>query len=379
MKTLNLMRSAVACAALLGASAAADAALLGVSPAEPTLDFPASGIINYVASTGIVTISGVPATLFQTDPFILGSVLGTGVDDERLFTVQFKVDTAGNLVPGGIAGADLVVKGSVDTDFDSIPNYEGVLLEAEVIGFGFENGTAGLSDFFDLRLNAVGGALAPLYAGRDLAISVTSEPSTEYPNAFNGAFLADFVGQAKGVLGSIAPLVAESCKLQLEAFCSVDGGPFKQKCRIKATRSWHHWDWDDRVQHGRTYKRYTYGSHGDPTPSWANRFPGTNVTFKYILTNIGTTPVSAITVDDSFSSAVPGVPASLTAGQSSTMTRVENLRDTIENTVAASGSYGTAFCGATDTVIVKEKLRERRRHDYDDFKDKGDKDNDNYR
>lgn len=371
------IRTALFGAVLATASGVSSAALAGLTPAEPTVDFGANGIINYVAATGMVTVSGVPATLFQTDPFILGSILGAGEDDEALISIQFRVNASGALVPGGVAGSDLIVKGSVDTNFDSVPDYTGTLLEAEVTQFGFENNIdASAIDLFDLRLNAVGGALAPLYAGRDLAITITSEPSTEFLNPFNGAFTGDFVGPAKGVVGAIAPLVADSCSIKVSAQCSVDGGPFKDKCRIKATRSWLHWDWEDRNHHGTAHKRYTYGAHGDATPSWSNKFPGTSVTFRYVLKNRGTTNVSGITVDDSFDSAVPGVPATLAASASATMTRIITLREPIENTVVATGSFGSAHCGSSDTVVIRDKLRERRRHDYDDYKDKGDKDND---
>lgn len=377
MVTSSRMRTALLAAVLATASGASSAALVGVTPAEPVIDFGAGGIIDYVATTGLVTVSGVPATLFQTDPLIVGPILGTGDEDEALLSVQFKVDASGALVPGGVAGADLVIKGSVDTNFDSVPDYTGTLLEAEVIQFGHQDNVDGSGiDQFDLRLNAVGGALATLYAGRDLAVTITSEPSTEYATPFAGSFTSDFTGPAKGVVGATAPLVAESCKIKVQAQCSVEGGPFKDKCRIKQTRSWHHWDFQGRTHRGVAHRRYAYGAHGDPTPSWSSRYPGTDVTFRYVLRNKGATAVSGITVDDSFDSAVPGVPATLAPGASATMTRVVTLREALENTVVATASAGTASCGAVDTVVIRDKLRERRRHDYDDYKDKGTGDND---
>lgn len=371
---MRIRKSLTALAVAIGLACGtipAQATLIGLTPSEPALEFGASGIVSYDAATGIVTISGVPATLFRNDPFLFGEVVGTGPDDEKLITIRFRVDAAGNLV-SGVDGPDLVVTGAIDVDFDGVADYEGVLLEAEVLQFGFENGAAG-DDFFDLRLGSVGGALAPLYVGGDLALRVVSEASTEYPNPFGGSFAANFVGLAKGAIGATEPLQVASCKIDVEAYCSVDGGHNKSACRIQATKSPHHWAYEDRSCHrgNVSYRRHTYGMHNLPMPGWASSYRSTEVKFTYVIKNTGDTPITDLLVDDSFDAPVSGVPASLAPGQSVAITRRERLRETMSNIVLVTAHYQSATCGDTDTVVIKDKLRERRRHDDDRFKDKG--------
>jgi hypothetical protein len=357
----------------LFASASSQAALLGLLPTEPTIDFGGAGMISHDVATGLVTISGIPATLFQTEPFIYGEILGTGVDDEKLITIQFHVDTAGNFV-SGVAGADLIVKGSVDTNFDGIADYDGILLEAEVTQFGFENGLAGGSDNFDLRLDSVTGVLAPLYSSSNLALNVTSETSTEFLTPFAGNFTGNFLGQAKGLLGAITALTPASCQIDVGATCSVGGAAGESKCRIKVSKSAKHWEHVEHEHNGHTFKRSEYGMHGNAVPVWVNRYPTTNVTFDYLITNKGTTPISNLLVTDSFDTPMAGIPAILAAGQSVTLTRTEQLNEAIDNTVTVMGEYQTAMCADTDVVVIKDKLREHRPHDEDNFKDKGKRD-----
>ncbi len=111
--------------------------------------------------------------------------------------------------------------------------------------------------------------------------------------------------------------------------------------------------------------------HGHQVPSWASRYPTTNVTFSYVVTNTGTTPVSNMLVTDSFETGVTGVPALLEPGASVTFTRVEKLSEGIDNTVTVMGEYQSAVCADSDVVVIKDKLRERREHDEDRYKDKG--------
>ena len=370
MNLRKLLRACCLTAGVFLGAATAHAGLIGLTAAEPTVDFFASGVVSYDADTGLVTISGTPATLFRSDPFLFGPVLGTGPDDERLITVQFRVDTSGSLV-SGVDGPDLIIKGSIDVDFDGVADYDGVLLEAEVTQFGFENGASGGDDVFDLRLHNISGALAPLYAGDDLAMRIVSAVTAEYPNPFNGSFTADFIGQAQGIVGAVDPVVVAACKLDVEAYCSVGGDPRSSKCRIKKTKAPHHWDWEDRFVHGVShYRRYTYGMHGLPVPAWAHHHSSTNVKFIYVIKNIGNTPVSNLAIDDSFDTPVTGLPVSLAPGDTVTLTRTERLREPIEDTVIASGEYLSARCGDTDTVVIREKLRDRRRHDDDHYREK---------
>jgi hypothetical protein len=355
-----------------GGATLTHAELLNLTPSDPVIEYGGAGIISYVAATGLVTISGIPALLSQADPFIYGDILGTGADDERLITVQFHVDAAGNVL-SGIDGPDLVVKGSVDIDFDGVPDYDGVLLEAEVSQFGFADGPAGGNDSFDVRLTAVGGLLAPLYGANDLALAVESEVSSEFPEPFAGSFAADFVGQAKGRVGSTAPLppAQVACAIDVNATCSVEGGPDKSKCRIKVSKSPKHWEHVDYEYHGRVCRKSKYGMHGHTVPSWANRYPTTDVTFSYVVTNTGTTPISDLLVTDSFDTPLSGVPATLAPGQSVILSRTEQLSEGIDDTVTVMGQYQTAVCTDNDVVVIKQKLRERQRHDDDRYRDKG--------
>jgi uncharacterized repeat protein (TIGR01451 family) len=363
---------------MLALSQPSEAALLGLTPAEPTIDFGASGVIDYNATTGVVTVSAIPSTLLRSDPFLFGTILGASGDDEALVTIQFKVSNTGQLI-SGVDGADLIVKGSVDIDFDGTADYDGILLQAEITQFGFENGAAG-DDFFDLRLVNVAGLLSGYVGGQDAAVRVVSESSTEFPTPFNGSFAVDFEGTAKGVVGTATPAVTPSCSLKVETACSTGGSAYRSKCRIKVTKSHKHWEFVDRHDcKGNLYRKAKYGSHGDSVPSWSNRYPGTNVTFRYVLTNTGTTPVSNIIVDDAFDTPVAGVPAVLNPGQSVTLSRTEALHEKLDNVVLVNGLYQTAQCSATDTVVIKDMLRDRRRHDFDDFRDKGRGDNSNWR
>jgi hypothetical protein len=372
------LSAAIAVASIALIPIPSHAALLGLTLGEPTVDFGGAGIIAYDAVTGVVTISGTPATVFQSDPFILGEVLGTGADDEKLVTIKFQVDANGAFV-SGVDGPDLVVTGSVDTDFDTVPNYDGILLQGEVTQFGFLNGVSGANDNFDVRVQfdpTAPGALAPLYAGKDLGLIVTSETSAEFPTPFSGSFATSFTAQAKGVMGSVdvlppPPPPTGACKIDVEAYCSVDGAPFKNKCRIKVTKSPKHWEHEDFDFDGHTSRHSTYGMHGNPVPTWASRYQSTPITFKYVVTNTGTTPIANLLVKDSFDTPIGSVPTGLAVGQSVTLMRTENLHDGIDVSVKVFGTNSPNRCGDKDVVVVKDKLRERREHDDDNFRDKG--------
>jgi hypothetical protein len=387
---MNIVRRITAAAAVglsLGAlfsAPNAQAALIGLTAGEPTIDFGASGIVKYVASTGLVTISGTPSVLFQSNPFIFGQILGATSDNERLITITFKVDSNGNYIAGnGTTDPDLQVKGAVDVNGDGVVDFDGILLTANVTQFGFQLGTAGNASTFDIRLTSVGGLLKPtLYPNTDLAIAVFSEQSTEFPNPFAGSFTANFTGQAKGTLGTTTAL-PHLCKIEADAYCSVNGSPTATKCRIPQTRSEKHWDWEDRsasgASNGKPYTRYSYGMHGDPVPSWTTRQPATPVTFSYVITNTGSTPITNLAVDDSFDTPPTGVPTTLAAGASVTVTRTEQLREGLEDVIMATGTYSTDRCADRSTVTIKDKLRARRRHDYDDYNDKGEGESGQYK
>ncbi len=356
-------------AAGVAAAQFSHAALLGLSINEPTIDVAAGAVVTYNATTGIVTISGTPQQLSRTDPFLFAEVIGTAADDERLFTIQFKVNSAGQFV-GGVDGPDLIVKGGVDVDFDGTVDFDGVLLEAEVTSFGFENGAPGANDRFDVRLNAVGGLLASYYSGRDLAVVIDSEPSEDYPTPFGGSFAGAWVGAAKPLLGAVDLPVVAACGVDIESYCSVNGSPNKSVCRIAVTKSPKHWEHVNHYCRGNMFRVYKYGMHGDAVPSWASRYPATNVKFTYVVKNTGTTPISNLQVIDSFDIGVTGVPSTLAPGQTITLMRTEALRDGMMNATLVTGESGTAMCMDKDSVAIKDKVRNRRAHDNDRYKDK---------
>jgi hypothetical protein len=366
---------ATAAAASLAGTTLAHAALLGLPVNDPTIDVAAGGVVTYNATSGLVTISGTPQVFQQLNPFLFGEFVGTGPDDERLFTIQFRVDGTGQFV-AGVDGPDLIVKGALDVDFDGIVDYSGVLLEAEVTAFGFLNGAAGVADRFDLRLNAVGGVLAGLFAGKDLSVVLDSEPSDDYPSPFNGNFGAGFIGPAKVLLGTVDAPVVAACKVDIESFCSVGGSANKSVCRINITKSPKHWEHVTHYHRGLMFRVYKYGMHGDPVPAWASRYPATDVKFSYVVKNTGTTPISNLQVIDSFDIGIPGVPTSLAPGQTVTLTRTEALRDGMVNSTLVTGESGTAICSDKDSVAIKDKVRSKRAHDNDKYKEK---DNDNDR
>lgn len=380
MKTPNTFHILCLTAGMACASSASQANLLDLSPLEPTISFSGSGMIEYNASTGMVTLSGDPATLISSEPFLFGEILGTGTEDIKDISINFQVDANGAVIPGDMNSPDLVIVGSVDIDFDGIADYTGTLLTAEISQFGFLNGDASGDDSFDFRLNNIGGELAYLYSGLDLAISVTSEVSAEYSNAFAGSFNADWQGQAKGLIGAVAaaniPPVTGGCKIKLASKCSVKGAPFQDKCRIKVTRSPKHWERCEYTHNGKTFYKSKYGMHGDPVPRWAANYSSTDVTFKYIVSNTGENPISDIAIEDSFDTPVTNYPTSLAVGTSFTVTRTIALSEGIENDVNVLGSFGSDTCSADDVVTVKYKLRERRKFDDDDYKDKGRRDHD---
>ncbi len=349
------------------------AVLLGLTPELPTIQFGGSGMIDYDAATGLVTISGAPSSVFSVTPLITGDILGTGPNDVKDISIAFNVNSNGAVVPNDANVPDMVITGSLDTDGDGTTDVSGTLLTAEVTQFGFINNKVGSNDEFDLRLHVTGGELASLYTGSDLAVVVLSENSSEYATPFNGSFAANWTGQTKGSIGSASPVSGgnESCKVKVEAKCSVNGGPFEDKCRIKVSRSPKHWERGEYAHEGHSFFKSKYGMHGYPVPNWAANYPTTNVTFKYTVKNKGNAPVNDILIEDSFDTSVTGYPSSLAAGTSFSITRSIALSEGLENDVTVLGVYNGETCAASDVVTIKDKLRDRQKYDDDDFRDKG--------
>jgi hypothetical protein len=178
----------------------AQATLIGLSPFLPTIDFSGSGNISYQANSGVVSINANPSTLFSSNPFIVSEIQNTLDNTPRALSIQFQVDNFGNLIQNNTLTPSLTLIGSVDLDGDNIADHSGILLTANATQFGFLDNPEG-DDKFDLSLNAIGGSLAYLYAGQNLASLVISEASHAYTNSFNGSFNADWQAQATGIIG----------------------------------------------------------------------------------------------------------------------------------------------------------------------------------
>jgi len=350
----------------------AQANLLGLTTDVPNINFGATGVIDYDATTGTVTVSAEPSKLYSLFPPIDAGIMGTSIDDIKDISITFQVDSNGNVLPNDTQTPDLVVRGAIDFNNDGTKDVDGILLQAEVSQFGFENGASGGSDKFDIRLNQISGDLAYLYDGQDLAITIDSAANTEYPIPFDGSFSSNWKNQASGQISSTSPtpVSAGGCHLKLVAKCSIDGGPYKDKCRIKVTRSSNHWESHEYNYNGQTFQMSKYGTHGYDVPAWASNYPTTTVTFKYDVTNDGDNPISNVQIEDSFDTAISGYPTTLAVGSSLSVTHTVELSESIENDVTALGSYGSEMCAATDIVVVRDKLREHTKHDDDDFKNK---------
>lgn len=213
MKPKQRLRTLCLTACLSIAPNLAHATLIGLSPNLPTIDFSGSGTIDYNASSGILTITGQPSTLFSIDPFISSKILDADENTVRSLSISFHVDSNGNLIPDNTNQPDLIIIGAVDTNFDNITDYSGTLLTAKVMQFGYQNGTSGGDDTFDLKLGAIDGVLAYLYGGQSLASLVISEVSSAYNTPFNNSFNHNWQGQAKGVIGYIISASAVSVPL----------------------------------------------------------------------------------------------------------------------------------------------------------------------
>jgi len=374
MKLQHLIPALCMAASITLTPTVSQATLLELTTEQPTITFTAVGMIDYNAATSTVLISSSPSSIFSINHLINANITGTNIDDTKDITITFQADTNGTVIPNDINVPDLVVNGSIDTDGDGIADLSGVLLTAEVSQFGFSDGGTGGNDLFDLRLNNISGLLAYMYTGSDLAVDIQSENTAEYTTPFAGSFNANWTGQAKGSINSTTPASSgenDSCNLKLASKCSVNGGPFKDKCRIKVTRSVNHWEQHDISYNAHAFQMSKYGMHEYTVPTWAANYPTTEVTFKYTVTNIGSTPVANILIEDSFDTAVTGYPTSLAVDDSFSTTRLVDLSESIENNVIVLGSNNSEICVANDVIVIKDKLRDRKKHDDDDFKDKG--------
>ncbi|MBL8759624.1 MAG: hypothetical protein JNK35_14485, partial [Phycisphaerae bacterium] len=192
----------------------------------PVIAYDSSGILNYDHATGALDVSATVTGLrFAANqlPRQIQSVHGD-------FQIHARVGNAGNLLGGVNAGDtaflpslpqgsppspfalptshDLIIRAAYDQDGNgSITGAEltpVVLLTGEIYAFGWQD-TGGVTDLYDFRFVVTGGALAPLFANRDIGITMQSEASN-----FVGLFDRNITGQAKGNVGPIAQPQAAS-------------------------------------------------------------------------------------------------------------------------------------------------------------------------
>lgn len=205
-------------AAAVGTSIAGGA-LLGVLPGFPLLTYNSNGVVDYKAGGRMFTLTASPIAIRLTNASLPRFVVPTGDPAGEVVSVLAIVDNAGNLV-SGVPGDDLVIRGEVDLNGDSVVDLSGVLLTGEVLAFGFEEG--GATDSFDFRFRPTGGALLSYYDGKDVGLTVSSENST-----FANNFCVDFTGGAKGAVGPIE-------RQNQPPVCDI-GGPYSAECQGEST------------------------------------------------------------------------------------------------------------------------------------------------
>jgi len=165
-------------------------ALLGL----PNLGYPRidtsgfDGSVNYTynatTAVGSFDLSSSPFTVQNspTDPSLL-------VFGPKTFEIHFKTDGAGN-VTDGVAGADFVITGAVDSDNNFTPD-DGpsvTLLSGEIKQFGSQD-TGTTTDLYEFRFGVDAGSLLGSFAGGDAGMTMSLENST-----FTGSFMQDFSG-----------------------------------------------------------------------------------------------------------------------------------------------------------------------------------------
>ena len=162
--------------------------LLNVNPSYPQINFVSAdpSSINYYPSNQMFTLSSLP----------LG-IAFSGADVGSIFTsdstIQIQLNTDGTMASG--AGGFTVTGQFTHVDGGVTNTYSGVLLQGDVIAFGYADGS--FVDSYDFRIHLTGGALMSAFScGDNVAVTVVSETSS-----FTGDFTQEFHGSAKGLCG----------------------------------------------------------------------------------------------------------------------------------------------------------------------------------
>ena len=217
----KLLCTSIVGGVLASLSAGASATLLGVSPGLPVMSYD-DGTTSYVAGTQTFQVDGVPVSVDFPPSRLVSDATGLL---SKSVSVNILVDNTGALV-GGVPGDDLVVVGAVDTTGDSGLDADGVLLTGEVAAFGFLDD--GSTDRFDFLFVVTGGALAPFYAGQDIAMTTASAASS-----FTGDFAVDFGG---GAMGNIGP--NSVARVSESATMGLFGIGLAALCTVSLRRKW---------------------------------------------------------------------------------------------------------------------------------------------
>lgn len=190
-------------AGMFAATLGSHAARLDLTLEDPTLAFDNNGATHYTYNaaqgTGLLTVDAMPFYFLSPDLY-----LEFNPASDNYVHFQCVLDEEGILV-GGAAVTDFEVTGEVDVDMDGVYETSGLLLKGEITQFGFEDSSLE-TDQFDFRVSLTGGALAYLYAGKNLGINLTMETPAAEHVSFLDDFTFDFSGGAKGQLGGIPPL-----------------------------------------------------------------------------------------------------------------------------------------------------------------------------
>ena len=225
MKALSIQKTLSSLAVISAlAAGSANAALLPL----PTLDYPlivqSEGLTSYDMTTRILSTDVFPITaqFAETEP-----VRPFLVEAGEYVQLRVEVGSDGSLI-GGVAGDDLIIEGQLDIDGDGIIDVTGVLITAEVTGFGFLDSGNSI-DQYNYSFTLTGGALAPYYATNELGLSVVSDNS----NFTN--FTQNFTGTSIGILGAFPQIITE-CTVDVVGTCTTAGSTTPQaSCEIPAS------------------------------------------------------------------------------------------------------------------------------------------------
>ena len=183
--------------------------LLGIQPtAMPQISLEKVGTYNYTAS-GSFTADLEPDVVLNTALLPPVSNMNTfGSPADRYVRININIDPTGT-VATGVAGDDLVVYGSLDTNADFIDDAQGVLLTGEIVSFGYAD-TASV-DTFDFRFRATGGALMPMFAGHDISLRMDAETSSfagDFTQAANGSFVKGLLGPTNSICMNLSKQIS---------------------------------------------------------------------------------------------------------------------------------------------------------------------------